>query len=153
MEGRFHRVARGIRHRAQMLQIRIESSSRHCWHGNPRRLSLLQLSRQMLRHACDGIDLREVQYLGQNLVGINRLARRNVCLAHKPRDRGGEVHRGRRVARLTALHENGRLPFFDPVVVFDINFEGATGNPAADHRATAGIDFDLPQCKNTLLKG
>jgi hypothetical protein len=39
------------------------------------------------------------------------------------------------------------------VVVFDINFEGASGNAAADHRATAGIDFDFSQRKNALLKG
>ena len=76
-----------------------------------------------------------------------------MCLAHKPRDRGGEVHGGRRVARLTALHENGRLPFFDPVVVFDINFEGATGNPAADHRAMAGINGNFSQRKKALLEG
>ena len=116
-------------------------------------MSLFQLPRQMLWHSCDCVDFRKIQNLREHLLGINRLARRNVCLAHKPRDRGGEGDRGWWGAWLAALHQNGSLPFFNRVVVFDINFEGAPRNPAADHRATAGIDFDLPQGKNTLLKG
>ena len=107
----------------------------------------------MLWHTGDGIDFRQVQNLSQNFVGIDWLAGRNLDFVNEARDRGRKSDGGRRIARLPALHQNGRLPLLDGVVVFHRHLQGASRNATTDDRSPPGIYGDLSQRKNTLLKG
>ena len=107
----------------------------------------------MLWHTGDGVDFRQVQNLSQNFVGIDWLAGRNLDFVYKARDRGRKRDGGRRIARLPALHQNGRLTLLNGVVVFHRHLQGTSRNATTDDRSPPGINGNLSQRKNTLLKG
>ena len=117
MKSGFDRAALGLGGGSEVLEFSVARFSRHRSHGDPRFLTGLELAGQMFGHACQGVDIRQIEYLHLNLVRIDRLSLHHMRRAHDAGNRSGELYLGRWVPELSALDHHPGIALRDHVIV------------------------------------
>ena len=147
----FDRAGLGVGQSAEMLKVG-DVGFAGGGDGDAGLLAGAEAAGEMLGHAGEGIDLGEVDNLGEDFVGADGLAGDDVGGADETGDRGVETNGGRRFVELAALDEDGEVTLFDEVVVFNVHLERAAGNAAADHGAATGVNLDATEGENGFFE-
>ena len=152
VEGGFNGAGRGIGEGAEVFEVGEKGFAGGGGDGDAGLLAGAEAAGEVFGHAGDGVDLGEVENLGEDFVGADGFAGDDVGGADEAGDGRGEADSGRRVFELAALDDDGEFAFGDKVIVFDEDRDGAAGDSTADDGAAPGINLDAAEGENGFLE-